>query len=232
MHYHLEIVMPPVADIAAAVDTILKPYCEHGDDGDEERLEKHAFWDFHVIGGRWAGSKLLAEIDSTKLDAFYAWLKEEHVTVSGLQCGKQELSPADQIPKVDAKWSEMFPEAAGPCPLFNHSNSQYGEGLKGAMRGDVCKLSELPADLKCSRILIAKPSYDTVTKGYHGPLEAEFMLCEDAWNGCNHMKVDWDGKASSALAQYCERIKSYREEFRAIAEPQPNWLVVTVDYHS
>lgn len=231
MHYHCEIIIPPVMNIEEAVASVLKPFDENGDD--EDGYKRHAFWDFWSIGGRWAGTKLLAKYDQAKLDEFNAWLRAENVTVAGLVCGKQEISPASQIPKIDAKWNEMFPSAEFvPCPLFRHSNDQYAKDMSGTLPGDIQRLADVPVALECSHVIIAKPSYDSATKEFTGPLEAEFMLKEDAWNGCNHMKVDWDGKLHSAVEKYRERVASYTEEFKARALPQPDWLVVTVDYHS
>lgn len=230
MHYHCEIVIPPTMDIEAAVKKVMQPFDENERDSEESL---HPFWDFWVIGGRWAGRKLLAKYDQAKIDEFYSWLKAEKVTVSGLQCGKQEISPASQTPKIDAKWNEMFPSAEIlPCPLFAHSNDQYGKGLGGTLPHDVTRLSEVPDRLECSRVIFAKPSYDGDAKDWVGPLEPEFMLCDSQWNGCNHMKVDWDGRFVSALEKYRDSLKNCREEFAAKVVPKDDWLVVTVDYHS
>lgn len=233
MHFHCEIVIPPTMDIEAAVKSVMAPYDEGPRERDEDTDTRHSFWDFWVIGGRWAGHKLLAQYDEAKLDAFHEWLQAEKVTVAGFTAGKQELSPADQIPKIDAKWNEMFPSAEFmPCPLFKHSNDQYGKGLSSTLPQDVSRLSDVPARLKCSRVIFAKPSYNSDTKDHTGPLEAGWMICEDMWNGCNHMKADWDGTFASALEKYRESLKNYREEYAAKVLPQDNWLVVTVDYHS
>lgn len=233
MHYHCEIVIPPTMDIEAAVSSVLKPFDEDPRERDEDTDTRHSFWDFWVIGGRWAGHKLLAQYDQAKIDEFYEWCKAEKITVAGLQCGKQELSPASQIPKVDAKWNKMFPSATPiACPLFNHSNNQYGKGLSSTLPKDVSRLADVPAGLKCSRVIFAKPSYQPETKEHDGPLEAGWMLAEDSWNGCNHMKVDWDGTFHSALEKYRESLKNYREEYAARVIPKDDWLVVTVDYHS
>lgn len=233
MHYHCEIVIPPTMDIEAAVNSIMAPFDESPDKPDEDWSARSTFWDFWVIGGRWAGNKLMARYDQKKLEAFHEWMTAEKITVAGMVCGKQEISPASQIPKVDAKWNEMFPSHEFlPCPIFRHSNDQYGKGLAGTLPDDVSRLDHVPLDLTCSRVIFAKPSYDSKTKDHTGPLEAGFMLTDSAWNGCNHMKVDWDGKFASALEKYSEHIKNYREEYVARVTPQPNWLVVTVDYHS
>lgn len=226
MHHHCEIVIPPTMDIEAAVAAVMKPFDENERDSEEASL--HPFWDFWVIGGRWAGHKLMARYDAAKLDEFHEWCQAEKITVSGLACGKPELSPDTQIPKVDAKWNEMFPSGEFvPCPLFKHSNNQYGKGLSSTLPADVSRLSDVPERLECSRVIFAKHPYK---KGE--PIEPGFMLCEDQWNGCNHMKIDWDGKFMSALEKYRESIKNYAPEYVAKNSPQPDWLVVTVDYHS
>lgn len=233
MHHHCEIVIPPTTDIEASVAAVMKPFDEDPREKHEDHSCQHAFWDFWVIGGRWAGHKLIARYDEAKIDEFYAWLNAEKVTVSGLQAGKHELSPATQIPKVDAKWNEMFPSVIPvKCPLFRHSNDQYGKGLGGSLPQDVSRLGDVPERLKCSRVIFAGPSYESESKGHTGPLEAKFMLAEDAWNGCNHMKVDWDGKLKTAVEKCHEHFKNYKAEYVEKILPQHDWLAVTVDYHS
>src|SRR6185312_2392586 len=103
MHYQLEIIMPPVADVKTAVAQILEPFDEQGEDEDGNP-NAHGFWDWYVIGGRWAGAKLEAMFGPERLKAFRAELAERNVTISGVRFGKQELQPADQIPMVDALW--------------------------------------------------------------------------------------------------------------------------------
>lgn len=240
MHYHCEIVMPPTMDIEAAVTSILKPYNEQPseEDAEDEDIEytsrRHGFWDFWVIGGRWAGHKLMARYDQAKLDEFHDWMRAEKLTVSGVQFGKQELSPASQIGKVDAKWNEMFPSPEFvPCPIFRHSNDQFGKGLRGTLPNDVMPLRDVPNSLKCSRIIFAVPKWNSKDSARTGPdLEAGFMLADTAWNGCNHMPIDWDGKFSSAVEKYRESLKNYKEEYAAKVSPTDEWLAVTVDYHS
>lgn len=230
MHYHCEIVIPPTRDIEGAIQSVLAQFNENaeGEDGSD-----YAFWDFWVIGGRWAGHKLLAKYDKAKMDAFHEWMTAEKITVSSLQAGKQELSPASQISKVDAKWNEMFPsETHISCPLFNHSNDKYADGLRGTLPSDISKLSDVSSTLECSRVIFAKPSYESSSKDHTGPLEAAFMLCDSQYNGCNYMKIDWDGKFSTAVVQYRDSLKNYKEEYAAKISPTDDWLAVTVDYHS
>lgn len=232
MHYHCEIVIPPTTDIEGAVKAVLSKFDENAEES-EDVSTKHAFWDFWVIGGRWAGHKLMAKYEQAKIDEFYEWMTAEKITVSGVQFGKQELSPPTQIPKVDAKWNEMFPSAIPvKCPLFRHSNDQFGKGLSGSLPHDVARLSDVPERLICSRVIFAGPSYESESKGHTGPLEAKFMLAEDAWNGCNHMKVDWDGKFKSAIDKCRENFKNYNPDYVERVMPKDDWLAVTVDYHS
>jgi hypothetical protein len=234
MHHHLEIVMPPTNDIEAAVKLIMAPFDENTDADADEGSDRHAFWDFYVIGGRWAGHKLLAHYDKAQLDKFYEWLNDTGITVSGVQCGKQELSPASQIPIVDAKWNEMFPSSSPvPCPLFAHSNDQYGHnGLDDTLPGDVMLLGSVPKGLTCSRVIVAGPSFNSATNTWDGPIRPVFMLCDSQWNGVNHMDIKWDGTLASAIDECRGKLSGYRPEFAAKVSPQDNWLAVTVDYHS
>lgn len=215
-HYHLEIIMPPVEDVKAAVKQIMKPFDEGGEDSYK------SFWDWYVIGGRYAGAKL--NYDKSKTDAFYAWLKAEGVTVSGVQCGKQELSPASQVEKVNAKWAEMFPESGlTVCPLFAHYQNQYDDNLRPP---DVMKLGGVSKDLTAFAVIVAG-------KAYSGDgLKAEFMIHQYMWNGVNHVDTKWDGLVSSALEMHTKKLEGYREEYRKEATPTDDWLCVTVDYHS
>lgn len=234
MHYHCEIILPPnTADIVAAVELVMRPFGENrGSDEDYDISSKHAFWDFYKIGGRMAGTKHKASLDQDKLATFCEWLTAEKITVSAVRCGKPELSPASQIPRVDAKWNEMFPSGTPmACALFAHSNNQYGEGTDGTIAGDIGKLGDA-LKVKCERVIFAGPSYNPETKELDGPMEATFMVAEDAWNGVNHMPVAWDQTVGGALEQFRQSLKTYRYEYRARIQPTDDWIAVTVDYHS
>ncbi len=235
MHYHLEIILPPQTDdIPAAVESVMRPFDENLDPDNEESYAKHAFWDFYSIGGRYAGRKFMATLDKAKLEEFEQWCQDEEITVSGFQCGKQELSPADQIPKVDAKWNELFPQADHsimPCPLFRHSNDPYGRDGHGMLTGDVSKLSESQT-ATCARVIFAGNSYNHETGDYTGPLKAVFMLAQQEWNGVNHMEVKWDGTIQNAFNQWIAQMKGYKDSYRSLVQPNDEWLCVTVDYHS
>lgn len=235
MHYHCEIVLPPNTDnIAEAVESVMRPFDESPDEEPEDFDSSDAFWDFYVIGGRWAGTKLIASYDPEKIKEFRQWLADEGVTVSGVQCGKQELRPAEQIPKVDAKWNEMFPPKDGiaaPCPMFQHSNDQYGKRGRGMIKGDICSLADA-MKVTCERVIFAGPSYDFEAKDWAGPPGATFMLCDSTWNGVNHMQIKWDGRIGSAFEQFKDKLKHCKDTYRQAVEPQDDWITVTVDYHS
>lgn len=228
MHYQCEIVLPPdTVDIEAAVQSVMRQF-------DEKSSTENVFWDFYVIGGRFAGRKQIAKYDEAKLDEFNRWCKEEKITVAGIVSGKQEISPAHQIPKVDAKWNELFPHPGNvmvACPLFKHSNDQYGRDGNGTIEGDISKLGDSKA-VKCSRVIFAGPSYSGETKERTGPLEAIFMLTDSQWNGVNHMDVKWDGTVQDALDQFNANLERYAEGYRKKMQPTDDWLCVTVDYHS
>lgn len=228
MYHHCEIVMPPTDDVNAALESVLKPF----DESDEDNA--HPFWDFWVIGGRWAGTKLMAKYDDAKLKEFHQWMQDQKITVSGFLCGKEELKPAIQIQKVDAKWNELFPHESGeqhPCAMFRHSNDQYGRDGTGAMPGDICLLSECNG-VKCSRVIVAGPGWDRERKEHCGSPEATFMICDSVWNGANHMKVAWDGTLAGAMKQCRKNMDNYADDYREMVTPRDEWLVVTVDFHS
>lgn len=224
MHYYLEIVMPPTSDVQAAVKQILEPFDEQGKDEDGTP-NRHGFWDFWVIGGRWAGAKLQAMFAPERMQAFRDRLTEEKITVSGVQFGKQELSPADQIPMVDALWCEFFPESPiKVCPMFKHFGDQYkhSDGFP-----DVMPLADVPKSLRAERVIVA---------GYHwskaDAYEAAHMTQESFWNGVSHVKSQWDGLLFTAIQEHVDHLDWYTPEYAAKIRPNPDWLAVTVDYHS
>lgn len=224
MHHRLEIIMPPTNDVEAAIESIMKPFDENGHD--EDGYTRHAFWDWYVIGGRWSGQKFLDGLDKAKLEEFNNWLTEQKVTVSGLKAGKDEISPATQIPKIDAKWNEMFPSANGElvaCPLFKHAGD--------SLTGDILPLAQCK-NVTAGAVIIAIPSYNFQTEKRDGPMEAALMLREDIWNGVTWQKTTWDGTLASALQEHAKRLENYKDEYREKAATKDDWLVVTVDYHS
>jgi len=218
MHYLLEIILPnKTADIKQAVSEIMDPFDENGEDS------ANAFWDFYSIGGRFAGQKLIHTFEKDKLDKFYELLKENKITVSSVQCGKQEINPKSQIPLVDKLWNDLFPENDGrSCPIFNHSNSQYDE--YGIICGDIMPVKEC-LDFECKHVIIAN------IKEYSGKYEAEYMLQDSIWNGVVHQETTWDGKIGSCVDMFIDQIKTYREEYVRKFSNIHNWLSITVDYH-
>lgn len=216
MHKIAEVVIPPVADIPTAIKQVMDSFI-----GDNE---DHAdWWDWWVIGGRWSGHKIEARIGTERLDAFVAELTAMKLTVSGFQSGRQSLNPASQCETVDAMWRERFPGFGDKCILFSHARDQYA---KGAMHADdVCRVEELPADLTCARLIVAKPHWDKET--HPNELEAGYMLATDFWNGVSIQKTDYAGSVA-------EGIQRAREYIGKTNLPQvlDSWLVVTVDYHN
>jgi len=219
MHYHCEIVMPSGFDIEQSIKEIMEPFDEKA----EER--NHPFWDWWVIGGRWSGSKLEARLDPEKLEKFGDHLREIGITCSGLRAGKQELNPPEQIPVVDKLWQEWFPESGiKVCPLFKHANDQYSN--LSLIDGDIATLGAVSTNLKAAHVILAARDYD------NKKMEATFMVTEDVWNGCNHQKTEWNGTLKHALELFSEKSESYSDSYKERATPRPDWLVVTVDYHS
>ena len=229
MHHHCEVVIPPIQTdaIPDAIESILKPFYEGADDGERS---SGAFYDFYKIGGRFAGNKYVQSIGEDRIQEFYDWLNKEKVTVSGLQFGKQELSPPSQIPKVDAKWKEMFGDDV--CPLFRHSNDQFADGIEGTSLGDLFTIEQCLESARCGRLIFSGPSYNHQTSERDGPLEAVFMLQDSFWNGVCHIESTWDGSLKQGLAMWRGKLESYRDSYRAQMNPDPDWICVTVDYHS
>ena len=215
MHYHLEIIMPPCDDVGEAVAAILAPFSKNA--ADDEDKSGNPFWDWYVIGGRWSGCKQLAILGEDKVSGFRKMLADAGVTVFGLQMGKPDLSPADQIPEVDRLWREAFPDVPmKECPLFGHYKGVYG---------DVMTLDEAPKSLNVDSVIVAGPDYN-------GKLTAKFMIQESMWNGVSFCKTTWDATLAGALAMAIARMENYQPEYREKHTPASNWLVITVDYHS
>ena len=217
MHYHLEIIMPPTDDVHAAVAQIMAPFDENGIE-DDDHSTKHAFWDFWQVSGRYSGQKLLAYIGEEREAAFRKALDEEGVTVAGLRFGKPTLQPADQLPRVNEMWNAAFPDApVKECPLFDSYKGNWG---------DVMPLRDIPVGLMCGRVIIAGLDWQGKK------LAAHYMLIRSLWNGVTHQDAAWDGSVQTALADWEKHLGDMNPEWAAQRRPQPDWLVVTVDYHS
>jgi hypothetical protein len=213
MHYHMEVIMPPTNDVEGVLKKVLEPFNE----GADEEVRSHPFWDWYQVGGRYAGSKVEARVTPEEMDKFMDALKELRVTVSSLQWGKQELSPASQIPAVDALWREMCPNGGPVCTVFKHSGN--------AINGDVCKLQDMPPNLTAFTVAV-------VTEQYDGAMGVESLWHKEIWNGATHQDTAWRGSVSEAIKEHTERVGQYKEDARNRYTPKPDWLVVTVDYHS
>lgn len=216
MHYHCEIILPPVLleEIEGVIDQVMAPFSEHNED------RSNPFWDFYNIGGRWSGCKIVDYLDKEKLEQFYVRLKENKVTVSGLQFGKQEISPATQIPMVDAIWKEVFPDLNfKACPLFQHG----GQGLEG----DIMHLKDIHPKTTASRVIIVAADRDR-----SDTYRATEMFETEYWNGVSWNKSRWNGKLATALKMIRQRNKNMSPAYKERVLPQDDWWVVTIDYHS
>lgn len=236
MHHHLEVILPPVVDLKASLDQIMSRFGEEVEDVDNAIScpecgencgyeNRYSFWDYYVIGGRWAGAKLEASLDKSKMMSFRQELVNRGVTISSFRTGKPELSPSSQIPMVDSLWNEFFPESQlKACPLFNHFNDQYKDSVDYP---DVMRLKDMPTSLTAERVIIAGPHY-----GEEDKLEAKFMAQEEFWNGVNYYDSKWNRVVIDAINEYKEKIKDHAEDYKEKHMPKDDWLVVTVDYHS
>jgi hypothetical protein len=215
MHYSCEIIMPPRFENqeAGVVGQVLEPFCENPGD------HSNAFWDWYVIGGRFTGSHLLDVLDQGQIQKFYDWMNAEKVTVSGVQCGKQTLQPADQQAKVDAKWREMFPGTFEQCPIFDHADG-------ACTREDIMPVRLLNERNKAFRVIIAGRSRDGESHSWDAPIAA-WMVEREYWNGVCFQDSTWDGSVLEAIRTYNEKYgdRSWCDRV------EDDWITVTVDYH-
>ena len=215
MHYHLEIIMPPCKNIEKAVGKILKPYNENREDS------YNAFWDWWVIGGRYSGSHVESNLDPEILSRFWDRVVEEKITVSGLVCGKQKISPPEQIQFVDKLWWEYFPHLEGePCLLFDHAGDNIQE---------IIKFKDIGKHLTAFRVIFANKWHDEGKRW-----DVTDMYTTECWNGATHQSTDWSGNVLEIIERQKNRLSNgfYSEEFVKSVMPKDDWLCVTVDYHS
>ncbi len=218
MHFHIEMIIPPVDEtlIEETIDQIMHPFDENNPDS------YHAFWDWYVIGGRWAGEHIRASVDPEKLLKFHEDLQDRKITVSGVVCGKQTLQPESQIPIVDGLWKQYFPESGlDTCPLFSHFKSQYDHSLS-----DVQRVKDIHPNLSTSRVIIGSLTYDDT--GY----EAKEMFCTEIWNGCTHQNTTFDGNVRGAIELYHSKNDQWTDKYKAKHSVKDDWLCITLDYHS
>lgn len=226
MHYVAEVIIPPTDDVEAAINQVMDGFHEeeYDEDGKYEGRNPYGFYDWYVIGGRWSGEKVLAKFGQDRINAFYKRLNDEGITVSSVVCGKQTLSPASQIPKVDAMWQEDFPDSGlDKCPFFDHSSPKWG-GTDGWP--DIMEYGDCPPNLKAATVIIGGKHWNE--NEHPDELQAKFLLQKEFYNGCIFQDTNWDGSIEDAVKSYEE----YRERNEGLAPIENDWLVVTVDYHS
>jgi hypothetical protein len=196
----------------------MAPFDENNiDDADHSG---QAFWDWYVIGGRWSGTKLQDRLGRERIATFNRELEAMKVTVSAVQVGKPELSPSDQLPKVDEAWRRNFPDAKiDYCPFFRRDRAK-----EELIPYDVCLLGECPR-VTAERIIIAGCRTD-------GTLYPAHMMEMRYWNGVTYVDTSWDGDVLVAISAYIVSRKNSTDDWKDRNLPRGDWLVVTVDYHS
>jgi hypothetical protein len=211
MHYHLEIVLPPTDNLETAISEVMKGFSENNE------ANYNAFWDWYVIGGRWSGCKLRAMLGEDKITKFCEKLNEMGITVLGLVCGKEEISPSSQIPLVDKLWNAWFPDSGIKiCPLFKHSNKD-----SKILPGDIMDFKDVPNNLTMERIMFVSTE-GKVSRMYQG----------DFHNGVNWIESDWNREFDTAVQKLIKDTKNYNPDYIKKIIPQPDWQVVTIDYHT
>ena len=182
------------------------------------------FYDWHEIGGRWSGAKLLDTLDRDKVNEFRQLLHDKGFTVSGLMMGKPELKPNRQEADVDELWREWFPDSGfDKCPIFRHAGK--------SLEGDIMQLKDCMAVVGIEHVIIAAyfPPNEYRKQGRY---EAVNQWQRELWNGTTFQKTTFDGTIQAALVEHKDKIEGYKEEYRERCTPDGCWWVVTVDYHS
>lgn len=217
MHYHLEVIIPADRkDISGDIEQILKPFNENEDEN------KHAFYDWYTIGGRFSGEKILQALDKKKLDKFYKDLNKEEVKVSSFRAGKETLAGKEHEIKVDELWLKHFPDSKTKCPIFDNYNDKYKNSLSYP---DVMKVGDIPEKLTAARVIVAVPKYD------EDNLVAETMLEDSYWNGVSWNDTKFDRKVSTAIKKHNDSFKNAEEKYKEKRIVTDKWITVTVDYH-
>ena len=207
-HEHAEIVIPPTTNVEAALREVMESF------RDEETGEAE-WWDYWCIGGRWQGDKLLASIDPDRLQAFFDELAARKVTVSSVSTPPLiGISPASQIPGVDALWQEMFPDRGSSCPLHQHAEIPDSAAI--------CTVADVPERLQCHRLIIAA----LWKQGEKMVLKPCVMRATELWNGVEYQDTNFGGYVKPVL------LECLAEPPRWWCKPEGDWLVVTVDSHN
>ena len=217
MHFHNEIVIPPTKHLS--VEPVVKEVMARFDETSEDVPEweqKHTFWDYFLIGGRFSGSKLTSGIPKEDMDEFIKLLQHHNITVSNFQAGKQNIEPRYQVPMVNALWQEKFPGKGSVCPIFK-SDEKYNS--------DICTVENIKDGLKCYRVIIG--TFNAKKNKY----EASWMIEENMFNGLCLIKSDWDTTVKHALKKYHDYLHQYDRVPQPHMLVQDDWLVVTVDNH-
>ena len=86
---------------------------------------------------------------------------------------------------------------------------------------NIIQFEELTGLEHCFRCMITDKHHDL-----------QFMIEEELWNGVTFVKTEWDSYITTALDLMRQKFQNYNPEFQQSLTPQPDWLVVTIDYHS
>lgn len=228
MHSHLELIIPPVEDIPSFVDKLLDPFYldaawgwRISDEGLPPERED-AFLDGFKIGGRFFQSKLLGNVDRHRLAHFIVQLDKLELpfTVKKFKNIDMDCLTNERDKEVaDSLWKEFFPNSLiKKCPFFDYSHPYYTEkDYSGFPPGVVLRLDQISDGMRAARVMIANPIN---VKSPISQKEYFIHTCSGEHPSALPESKYWDGTILSAL-KFCDYII-----------PQPDWLVITIDYHS
>ena len=247
MHELVEVVIPPVVGelgdekewyptVEGALEDTLKKLCTSVK---PKKRHPGAFWDWYVIGGRFAGSKLrkkvILDVGQEAFDRMWDKLDERGPMCSGVVAGKQSIVKPEDQEFADNLWRELSGRDE-PNPYFEHSNNQYAPGLAGTLPMDICRLSEVPENHTCRRVVFATQRQKYVEDREPGGrfvaqdrIKPFFMLSAEIWNGFTFEETAWDKTFKSALELYRKQGECINQEF--CPQARDDWWVISVDAH-
>ena len=152
MHYHYELLIPPTDQPHFTITNIMDAYmlcdsCHNNSD---------AIGDWYVIGGRWAGEKLIKSLDPQKIKSYKKELKQSELRVMSVQavkptpCDKKNSLLADQV------WRKHFPDI-NENPFMSDYSDQYENDLR-----DVWKLKDVPKNLTASGLIVTHSHHEEI----------------------------------------------------------------------
>ena len=133
------------------------------------------------------------------------------------------MPPADNIEetidKIMAPFDENIAyEEGSHIPFYDYY--KIDSRWKDPKIPNIIQYKDLTGLEQCFRCMITDKDH-----------ELQFMIEKEFWNGVTFIETKWDGYITTALDLMKHNFRNYTPEFQQTLTPQPNWLVITIDYH-